>query len=56
MHGNIGFEKNQWKVEEDETVIVDPAARKLQVLLPLLTLISLFCHPCLFVNNPCRDR
>lgn len=31
MHGNIGFEKNQWKVEEDETVIVDPAARKIQV-------------------------
>lgn len=25
MHGNVGMEKNQWKVAEDDTVIVDPS-------------------------------
>ena len=28
MHGNIGLEKNEWKVAEDETVIIDPSDRK----------------------------
>lgn len=28
----MSFEKNEWKVEEDETVIVDPAARKQEVI------------------------
>lgn len=31
MHGNISFEKNEWKVAEDETIIVDPEARKVSI-------------------------
>ncbi|XP_046649628.1 inactive dipeptidyl peptidase 10-like isoform X1 [Daphnia pulicaria] len=28
MHGNVGMEKNQWKVQEDDTVIVDPSDKE----------------------------
>ncbi|XP_057364734.1 inactive dipeptidyl peptidase 10-like [Daphnia carinata] len=28
MHGNVGMEKNQWKVAEDDTVIVDPSDKE----------------------------
>jgi hypothetical protein len=31
MHGNIGLEKNEWKVAEDETVIIDPSDRKVSL-------------------------
>ena len=27
MHGNMSMEKNEWKVAEDETIIVDPSDR-----------------------------
>ena len=30
----MSFERNEWKVEEDETVIVDPSARKQAVIFP----------------------
>lgn len=27
MHANMNLEKNEWKVAEDDTVIVDPSDR-----------------------------
>ena len=31
MHGNISLEKNEWKVAEDETIIIDPSDRKVNL-------------------------
>lgn len=28
MHANLNMEKNEWKVAEDETIIVDPSDRQ----------------------------